>query len=313
MHEVLPEPSNKTGRVLSNNNDYISIYITKASREDYNKYVEECKGKGLTVDSEKNTNNFEAYNSEGYELRIYYSEFSKEYNISLNAPMKLKENAWVSTPLSQLIPEPDSKLGKVELNSEKSFTYYAGKTSQDVFSSYANSVLNAGFNKDFSSTDTYFYGKNDAGYKVTLNYEGNNIMKISITAPDDKTKTETTPTPAPTPTPTPTPTATPTEEPTPETPAPSENKSSSNGIRPDFKKAMDDYESFMNEYVDFMKKYNSNPSDLSLLADYTSYLSKYSKVVDSFDKLESEDMNEAEMKYYLEVQTRVNKKLLEVE
>ena len=86
-----------------------------------------------------------------------------------------------------------------------------------------------------------------------------------------------------------------------------------NGLRPNFKKAMDDYETFMNEYVEFMKKYSANPSDTSLLKDYTNYMTKYTKAMESFEKWDEEDMNDAETKYYLEVQTRVNKKLLEVQ
>lgn len=43
----------------------------------------------------------------------------------------MKENAWITTPLSKLVPEPQSKTGKVESNSEKYFTYYAGKTSKE--------------------------------------------------------------------------------------------------------------------------------------------------------------------------------------
>lgn len=58
-----------------------------------------------------------------------------------------------------------------------------------------------------------------------------------------------------------------------------------------------------------MKKYNDNPSDTTLLKDYTSYLSKYNDMLNKFDKWENEDLNDAETKYYIEVQTRVNKKL----
>ena len=43
------------------------------------------------------------------------------------------------------------------------------------------------------------------------------------------------------------------------------------------------------------------------------YMTKYSKAMESFEKWDEEDMNDAETKYYLEVQTRVNKKLLEVQ
>ncbi|MGN1131178.1 MAG: DUF6591 domain-containing protein [Ruminococcus sp.] len=91
------------------------------------------------------------------------------------------------------------------------------------------------------------------------------------------------------------------------------SKNEDDGMGSDFKAAMDSYEEFMDEYVAFMKKYNDNPNDAALLADYADYTSKYSDFVKDFEKWESEDMNTAEAAYYLEVQTRVNKKLLEVE
>ena len=61
-----------------------------------------------------------------------------------------------------------------------------------------------------------------------------------------------------------------------------------------------------------MKKYNDNPNDPSLLVDYLDYMSKYADVVDKFDKWESEDLNNTELAYYIDVQARVSKNLLEV-
>lgn len=84
------------------------------------------------------------------------------------------------------------------------------------------------------------------------------------------------------------------------------------GMRKDFKDAMDSYEAFMDKYVAFMKKYSDHPSDVGLLADYTKYMSKYADMVEKFDKWESEDLNDAELAYYIDVQARVSKKLLEV-
>ncbi len=84
------------------------------------------------------------------------------------------------------------------------------------------------------------------------------------------------------------------------------------GLDPDFKAAMDSYEKFMNKYVAFMKKYRANPTDMSLLAEYADYMSKYADAVEDFEKWEDEEMNAAETAYYIEVQSRVSKKLLEV-
>ena len=85
------------------------------------------------------------------------------------------------------------------------------------------------------------------------------------------------------------------------------------GMRPEFKQAMDSYEEFMNEYCEFMKKYaESDGTDVELLADYTSYMSKYADVVEDFEAWDDGEMNTAETAYYLDVQTRVSKKLLAV-
>lgn len=86
----------------------------------------------------------------------------------------------------------------------------------------------------------------------------------------------------------------------------------SDKIDADFKAAMDAYESFMDDYVDFMKKYQKNPTDLSLLTDYAKFMSKYADFVEDFEKWEDEDLNAAETAYYIDVQGRVTKKLLEV-
>ncbi len=85
-----------------------------------------------------------------------------------------------------------------------------------------------------------------------------------------------------------------------------------NTIDSDFKAAMDSYEEFMDEYVAFMKKYQADPTNLSLLTDYANYMSEYADCVEAFGEWEDEDMNAAELAYYIDVQARVNKKLLEL-
>lgn len=86
---------------------------------------------------------------------------------------------------------------------------------------------------------------------------------------------------------------------------------SSNELRSDFKEAMDSYEAFFSGYCDFMKKYKQNPSDLNLLTEYLNWLTKYTETMDKMNAWESKDLNDAEMKYYLEVSGRINKMLIE--
>lgn len=116
---------------------------------------------------------------------------------------------------------------------------------------------------------------------------------------------------------TPTTSTQPTSEPHTEGTAPTttaEEKDSigSNAIDPDFKAAMDSYEKFFDEYVAIMKKYKANPTDVSILADYADYMGQYADVMQEFEKWENKDLNSAELAYYIEVQGRITKKLLEV-
>lgn len=90
------------------------------------------------------------------------------------------------------------------------------------------------------------------------------------------------------------------------------NSATTTGIRPEFKEAMDAYEAFYDEYCDILKKYYANPADMSLLAEYTELMKKAVDVDSAFAKWENEDLNNEELKYYLDVNNRVMKKLLDV-
>ncbi|MCR4632544.1 MAG: hypothetical protein K5648_00285 [Erysipelotrichaceae bacterium] len=85
---------------------------------------------------------------------------------------------------------------------------------------------------------------------------------------------------------------------------------SSDLIRPETKEAIDAYEDFVDEYIAFMEKYeDSDGSDLSLLIDYTNFMTKLTDYTDKMEKME-DDMTEAEMVYYLEVMNRCNEKII---
>lgn len=92
----------------------------------------------------------------------------------------------------------------------------------------------------------------------------------------------------------------------------SKDSSSSSDIRPEFKAAMDDYEEFYDEYCDFMKKYKENPTDLKLAKEYIDMVAKLEEMQESFDKWEDNDLNDAELKYYIDVTARIEKKLIDV-
>ena len=73
-------------------------------------------------------------------------------------------------------------------------------------------------------------------------------------------------------------------------------------IHENFKLAMDAYEVFMDEYIDFM----SNPDML----EYVDILTKYESFLTAIDEMDEEEMSEQESLYFLDVQMRINEKLM---
>ena len=89
-----------------------------------------------------------------------------------------------------------------------------------------------------------------------------------------------------------------------------EEPSADNGlIREDVKEAIDSYEDFIDEYCSFMESYDA--ADTTKLMQYLSLLQKEVDMSEKFDALE-DDLNNAELLYYSEVQLRCSEKLIEV-
>lgn len=132
------------------------------------------------------------------------------------------------------------------------------------------------------------------------------LMALSLSAcggqtPDSTAQTEQTPAAA-----TPEQTASPEETTTPE------DTASAEGLRPDFKEAMDSYEAFYQQYCDFMKKYQANPTDVKLLAEYPDMLAKADEMSKAFEAWDQDDLSKEELKYYLDVNNRVMQMLVDV-
>ena len=83
-------------------------------------------------------------------------------------------------------------------------------------------------------------------------------------------------------------------------------------VSPDLKEMLDSYEAFMDEYVEFMKTYQDSSDTLGMLSEYTNYMQRYTDFMNKVEKVDTSNMSAADYDYYLEVTTRVTKKLLEV-
>ena len=218
---------------------------------------------------------------------------------------------WPSSEIANLIPKPSSMKGELISESEKSLWINVAKFSKDDFTNYVNECKNSGFDVDYSNYDTSYDAKNSDGYRLSLTYdEKKKVMTIILDAPsEEKSETpsssvvESEPTES----------SSVVSEVKSETPEESgvASKADSEGIRPEIKEAIDSYETFMNDYCDFMEKYNNSDDTVSMLTEYADYMKKYADFADKFDKIQDDDLNTEETKYYIDVQARVSKRLLE--
>lgn len=303
LNDRLPKPKSNVGTIVSNDSDNLCIHVKKTSKNDYNAYIEECEAMGYIVESEKDGNRYTAFDTEGYALSLDY--IGETMYIELDAPTEMGTLNWPKSEIARLLPMPKSMVGKVSTDTADGCYIYVGETSIDDFNAYADECSEQGFSVDYERGDKFYNAKDENGNKLSLSYQGNNVMVIQIRKPDESKAEENE-------TNVDTEISSESKQEEPEE-KPSSDEQLVDGLRPEFKKAMDSYETFMNEYCDFMKKYaESDGTDIGLLADYTEYMSKYANVVEDFEAWDSEEMNTAETAYYLDVQTRINKRLLEV-
>lgn len=196
---------------------------------------------------------------------------------------------WPRDGAAGMLPIPNKESGTVDTNATDCFFATVTDYSAELFNEYVNMVKEAGFTEDFTQYEDWYRAFNDAEDDLMLTYDDEEkTMEISFYVHTETTVESET-------------------ESTAET-----VETGSDEIRPETKEALDSYEEFMGEYAEFMKKYNENSSDTTLLKDYTSYMTKYADFTDKINKME-DDLNDAELNYYLKVQARVLDKLSEAQ
>ena len=315
LGEMLPEAPGKRGHIYDNTLEELWVEIKDISSKQYADYIMECKDMGYVVDANSDSSSYSAYNDEGYKLSLKHYGDGWDLRIELDIPMELGEITWPTSEPGQLLPTPKSTTGKFYSEKEDSFFVYIGNTTKEDYAEYVNACSEKGFHVDFDKGETYYSAKNADGWNLSLKYTGNNIMTVDIKAPEEQKEEQAVSSEVIT-------EETQKEEPPKQEETvnqeeiaapPAESNADSSDMSADFKEAMDSYEKFMDGYIAFMKKYKeSNGMDLSLITDYAKWMSDYAEICEDFANWESQNLSAAELSYYLEVQTRVTQKLLEV-
>lgn len=308
----LPAPTTNKGYIISDTENSFYVKFEKIEQNDYEEYIRQCIEKGFTIEQEKDSRSFKAYNEEGYKLSISYFSSGKSVSIDVDPPIKMENIRWSSDTLLGKLPAPESLFGKINRESSSGVSLYVGHMSREQYRAYVDQCKEAGFSVDYSRRDDRFSAKNSEGYEVSISYEGFNTILLRINAPEEteakeydeaseavaeeiveeittaETVTETT------------------VEVIPEN---TTSNSGQNGIRPEVKAALDGYEQFIDEYIAFMKKMEKNPSSPMLMLEYASFLTRYTETMEKLDAMGNSDLNDAELEYYLLVTARIYQKL----
>ena len=184
LADMLPEPESPYGEIISNSEDYLSLDVTKTSTTQYKDYIEACKDKGFTIDTEVTGSFFYAYNDKGYKLSLSHYDYNSEMHINLDSAMEMETIIWPDSEMVMLLPVPKSTTGKIYNNDEDGFSVYIGNTTIDDYNTYVKACEKKGFTVDAQKKDKTFSAKNIDSYKLSVDYKGNNVIYISVTEPE---------------------------------------------------------------------------------------------------------------------------------
>ncbi len=232
---------------------------------------------------------------------------------------------WPSGGLAEHIPEFDGVVTDVSIFSD-SLDIDCETNSGSEYYAYVESCKEMGYTVDAQEDNTSYEALNADGYRIELTLWSGGDMWIRVyspeppttAAPETTTSAPTTAAPETTTQAPETTTAAPettTEAPTtkaPETtteaPTTTEAAVDESIIRPEVKDAIDAYEDWVDQYIVFMDSYDA--SDWSLLTEYVKLMGELTEWEYKFDKIDEDyDLTEAELLYYIDVETRCDNKL----
>lgn len=259
-------------------------------------------GCSMTKEEKKDTTSNAASSSVSEEVD---SSSEEEVDFStIDYPDYYEDFEWPDIGIAATLPTPKSTWGNIFSESNDEFMCNVGKLTKSDYQAYIKKCYDAGYKNDYQKTSYSFTAFDDNDSELTI-YFMDSVKKMDIRLYSidsdsnsknwDKDEDATS------------------SESTDNTISDTSDEELVDGMRPEFKEAVDSYVEFMDAYVEFVEKYQAEDSpDAEMLKDYADYVSKLSEVNDKFDALDDGDMNDAESTYYINAQLDINKKLLEL-
>lgn len=178
LSALMPQIEGGKGEVVTNNSFYFTVDYYGISEQEFEEYKDMCKDAGFTIDCENDGSLFDAYNDDGYNIRVTYHD--KKMHVSVEDKVDMVKFIWPDSEIASLLPIPKSDYGKLSSSSDTCIIVYIGNTSVDEFNDYVFACMEKGFDNDVSRNEHHFHADNDDGYHVVVEYRGYNTMFIRI-------------------------------------------------------------------------------------------------------------------------------------
>ena len=345
ISKSIPKPTAKVITTSTDEEDSFWFKIYDYTTKDVSDYITKCKDAGFNIELSEKKSSMYAKNSEGYELSLSYNDIEETLNGSVEVAdisesvastdnIKMSSRSYANLTFDrdntwkEEVLEDGRKLYYPPVEEETGFfqaellDIKLGNLSDDQYMNALASGINGAKEpfKDVKDIDTRFFeigGEKAVRYSFSYTTDSgiaSIIDTVIVTHADwasmfmalytDKEYYDT-------------------YKPqidltmssirldTNVVSASSENVSSSS-IRPEFKEALDSYEAFFDKYIAFMTSYNAGGGSVNKLSEYTEFMTQYADTMQKMGDLQSEDLTDEEMAYYLEVTTRISTKLLSV-
>lgn len=184
LSEAAPKPHVSFGEIMSDSEEYMCVYIYKTTPDKFDNYIDDCEEFGYTIDVDESDRTYYAFNNDGYKVSLYFFESDNVMSITVEAPEEYGTIEWPTSGLAGLLPAPKSTIGTIDNDDEKAFKAHIADMPIDEFKAYVKECRNKGFNEVVSDNDKYYSAKNDGGYKVTIDYQGYNVVAITVYEPE---------------------------------------------------------------------------------------------------------------------------------
>lgn len=119
---------------------------------------------------------------------LFFISIPTMNNEELDESTEYSKIEWPTSDVASKIPVPKSNIGRIEYDSSSSLTVYISKTSKKDYDKYVEECKKAGFVVDYTRSDDYYSASDKEGYDLSLMYEENNVMRISIDEPEQQEK-----------------------------------------------------------------------------------------------------------------------------